>query len=389
MKKYAYPDFLNELDLLSPEERLVQESTRDFVTNEVLPVLQKSHRDEQFPKHLIRRFGEMGFFGANLKGYGLPGLNDVAYGLMLQELEAGDSGIRSCCSVQGSLVMYAIWAFGSEAQKEHWLPRLASGEAIGCFGLTESDAGSDPGAMKTRAEKVAGGYRLNGTKVWITNGSISDVAVVWAKLDGRVHGFLVESGTPGFEATTIQGKFSLRVSITSELHLTECVVPEANMLPLANVGLRAPLSCLSQARFGIVFGVIGSAAACFQVAREYASSRIIFGEPLASYQLAQAKLVWQLQEITKAQLLAIQLGRLKERGQLQPEQISLGKLNNCKMALDVARSARDILGASGIVDEYPIMRHLMNLETVNTYEGTEDVHRLVVGQAITGIPAFR
>jgi glutaryl-CoA dehydrogenase len=307
---------------------------------------------------------------------------------VIQELERGDSGIRSFCSVQGSLVMYPIYAYGSEKQKEKYLPKLASAQLIGCFGLTEPDAGSNPGGMLTKAEKVKGGYKLNGNKMWITNGSIADIAIVWAKLDGKIRGFIVEKGTEGFSTTLTKGKFSLRVSVTSELHFKDCVVPEENILPNVE-GLKGPLGCLSQARYGIAWGVIGAANTCFHTALHYSKERIIFDKPLAGYQLAQAKLAKMVQEITKGQLLAIQMGRIKEKGQLQPHHVSLAKMNNCKMALEVAREARDMLAGNGIIDEYPVIRHMLNLETVNTYEGTEDIHRLVVGQAVTGISAIR
>jgi glutaryl-CoA dehydrogenase len=368
---------------------MVRQSVRDFVSKEVIPVLQECNRSETFPKQLVPRFAQMGLLGTNLHGYGCPGLNNVAYGLSTMELERGDSGIRSFCSVQGSLVMYPIHAYGSDKQKEKYLPQLAKGEMIGCFGLTEPDAGSNPGSMRTKAEKVKGGYKLNGNKMWITNGCISDIAVVWAKLDGEVRGFIIEKGTPGFSTTTMKGKFSLRVSVTSELHMKDCVVPEENMLP--NIaGLKGPLSCLTQARYGIAWGVLGAANACYHQALDYAKERILFdGKPLAAYQLAQAKLAHMATEITKAQLLALQLGRMKDKGTMKPHHVSMAKGNNCKIALDVAREARDMLGANGIIDEYPVIRHMMNLETVKTYEGTEDVHRLIVGQEITGIPAFR
>ena len=389
MANYESLNYMNFDSLLTDEELMIRQSVRDFVEKEVIPKLQMAHRSEDFPKELIPRFAEMGLFGSNLEGYGLPGIGQVAYGLMMQELERGDSGIRSFCSVQGALVMYPIWAFGSEKHKEHFLPKLHSGEMIGCFGLTEPDAGSNPGGMLTRAEKVKGGYKLNGNKMWITNGCLSNVAIVWAKLDGRVKGFIVEKGTPGFSTSTMKGKFSLRVSVTSELHLEDCIVPEENLLPNAD-GLRSPLSCLTQARSGIAFGVLGAANTCFDVAKNYAQERNIFeGKPLSHYQLAQAKLVKMLQEITKGQLLAWQMMKLKEKNEMQPHHVSLAKMNNCRMALDVAREARDMLGANGIIDEYPVMRHMLNLETVNTYEGTEDIHRLIIGQEITGAAAFR
>ncbi|NJL25545.1 MAG: acyl-CoA dehydrogenase, partial [Calothrix sp. SM1_5_4] len=350
-----------------------------------IPVLQEANRAEKFPTQLIPRFGEMGLLGSTIQGYGCAGLGHVAYGLVMQELERGDSGIRSFCSVQGALVMYPIHAFGSEEQKEKYLPRLAKGELIGCFGLTEPDAGSNPGGMLTRAEKLpGGGYKLNGNKMWITNGCIADIAIVWGRLNGEVRGFIVEKGTKGFSTSTMKGKFSLRVSVTSELHLQDCVVPEESLLPKAQ-GLKAPLSCLTQARYGIAWGVLGAANACYDTALNYAKERTIFdGKPLAAYQLAQAKLVKMVQEITKGKLLVIQAGRLKEQGTLMPHHVSLCKMNNCRLALDVAREARDMLGGNGIIDEYPVIRHMINLETVNTYEGTEDIHRLVVGQHVTG-----
>lgn len=388
MASYTHLNYMNEDALFSDEELMIRQTVRDFVEKEINPVLQECHRQEKFPMQLIPRFAEMGLLGSTIQGYGCAGLNHVAYGLLIQELERGDSGIRSFCSVQGSLVMYPIYAFGSDKQKEKYLPKLASAQMIGCFGLTEPDAGSNPGGMLTKAEKVKGGYKLNGNKMWITNGSIADVAVVWAKLDGKVRGFIVEKGTEGFSTSLTKGKFSLRVSVTSELHFKDCVIPEENILPNVE-GLKGPLSCLSQARYGIAWGVVGAANACYHTALHYALERNIFDKPLAGYQLAQAKLVKMVQEITKGQLLAIQMGRVKERGELQPHHISLAKMNNCRMALEAARDARDILGGNGIIDEYPVIRHMLNLETVNTYEGTEDIHRLVVGQAATGLSAIR
>ena len=389
MATYESLNYMEEDNLFTSEELMIRDSVRDFVEAEIIPVLQEANREEKFPMQLIPRFAEMGLLGSTIQGYGCAGLGHVAYGLATMELERGDSGIRSFCSVQSSLVMYPIYAFGSEAQKEKFLPLLASAKKIGCFGLTEPDAGSNPGGMRTKAEKVSGGYKLNGNKMWITNGCISDLAVVWAKLDGEVRGFIVEKGTKGFSTTTMKGKFSLRVSVTSELHFEDCVIPEENILPKA-LGLKAPLSCLSQARYGIAWGVLGAANACFHTALNYAKERTIFdGKPLAHYQLAQAKLVRMAQEITKGKLLCVQAGRLKEENKLQPHHISMIKMNNCKIALETAREARDMLGGNGIIDEYPVIRHMMNLETVNTYEGTEDVHRLVIGQALTGTPAFR
>ncbi len=389
MAAYESLNYMDEDSLFAEDELMVRNTVRSFVTEEVMPVLQDANRKEEFPKHLIPRFAQMGLLGSTIQGYDCPGLGHIAYGLLMQELERADSGIRSFCSVQGALVMYPIFTYGSEAQRKKYLPKLASAELIGCFGLTEPDAGSNPGGMLTRAEKVKGGYKLNGNKMWITNGSVADIAIVWARLDGVIRGFIVEKGTEGFSTSLMKGKFSLRVSVTSELHLQNCFVPEENILPNGE-GLKAPLGCLTQARFGIAWGVVGAANACYHEALHYSKERIIFdGKPLAAYQLAQAKLAKMVQEITKAQLLSIQLGKLKESGRLQPHHVSLAKMNNCRMALDVARDARDMLGANGIIDEYPVIRHLINLETVNTYEGTEDIHRLVVGQQVTGIPAYR
>ncbi len=385
---YESLNYMNFDSLLTDEELMIRQTVRDFVTEKIEPVLMESNRSETFPKQLIPEFGKMGLLGSTIKGYDCPGIGHVAYGVLMQELERGDSGIRSFCSVQGALVMYPIYTYGSEKQKEKYLPKLAKAEMIGCFGLTEPDAGSNPGGMTTRAEKVAGGYKLNGNKMWITNGCVSDVAVVWAKLDGRIRGFIVDKGTPGFTTSTMKGKFSLRVSVTSELHFQNCVVPEENMLPNAE-GLKAPLGCLTQARYGIAWGVLGAADQCYHTALNYAKQRVIFDKPLAGYQLAQAKLAKMVQEITKGQLLVLQAGRMKEKGELMPHHVSLCKMNNCKIALETARDARDMLGGNGIIDEYPVIRHMMNLETVNTYEGTEDIHRLVVGEAVTGIPAYR
>jgi glutaryl-CoA dehydrogenase len=389
MQPYESLNYMEEDGLFTSEELMIRDSVREFVSEEIIPTLQEANREEKFPMHLIPRFAEMGLLGSTIQGYGAAGLGHVAYGLVMAELERGDSGIRSFCSVQGALVMYPIFAYGSEEQKNKYLPKLAAGEMIGCFGLTEPDAGSNPGSMRTKAEKVAGGYKLNGNKMWITNGCISDIAVVWAKLDGVVRGFIVEKGTPGFTTSTMKGKFSLRVSVTSELHLQNCVVPAENMLPKAE-GLKGPLGCLTQARYGIGWGVLGAANACYHTALSYAKERTIFeGKPLSHYQLAQAKLVKMVQEITKGKLLALQAGRMKEAGKLMPYHVSMLKMNNCKIALETAREARDMLGGNGIIDEYPVIRHMMNLETVNTYEGTEDIHRLVIGQQITGTPAFR
>jgi len=381
-------DYYGLDELLGEEERMTRASVRSFVEREVLPVIERCHSEEQFPRPLIARMGELGFFGANLKGYGCAGLSNGAYGLIMQELEAGDSGLRSMASVQGSLAMFAIWRWGSEEQKQRWLPAMASGRAIGCFGLTEPDHGSDPGGMETRARRDGSGYVLSGVKRWITNGSIADVSVVWAKDGETIRGFLVERGTPGFSAHDIKGKFSLRASITSELVLEDVRVPTAALLPGAE-GLGGPFSCLNQARYGIVWGALGAARTCYLTALRYAQERRQFDRPIAGYQLVQQKLVHMLSEITKGQFLAWRLGRLKDAGTMRPEQVSLAKRNNVSVALDIARLARDILGANGIVNEYPVIRHMMNLETVNTYEGTYDMHTLIVGRDITGLDAIR
>jgi glutaryl-CoA dehydrogenase len=388
MEKFRGVDYYHVDELLSEEERMVRDTIRDWVEAEFVPIVAEHHRGGTFPVALIPRLGEMGVFGATLKGYGCAGLNNVAYGLIMQELERGDSGLRSAASVQSGLVMYPIYTFGSEAQKERWLPAMAKGEKIGCFGLTEPDHGSDPGAMKTRASRQGGGYVLNGTKLWITNGSIADVAVVWAREDdGEIAGFLVERGTPGFSTLDIHGKFSMRASITSELSFQDCRIPAENRLPGVR-GLRGPLSCLNQARYGIAWGALGAAMAVYDWALQYGQQRIQFGKPIASFQLVQRKLVWMVTEITKGQLLCLQLGRLKDEGKARPQQVSLAKMNNVQMALDAARLARDILGAAGIVDEHPVIRHMLNLETVNTYEGTHDIHTLIIGRDITGLDAF-
>ena len=383
-------DFLNLQGLFKTEDLIVRDTVSDFVKREVMPLLQKAHREESFPKELIPRFAEMNLLGSNIKGYGCPGLNSVAYGLIMQELERADSGIRSFCSVQGALVMWAIFSHGSEDQKKQFLPELAKGKKIGCFGLTEPDAGSDPANLKCSAKKTKGGWILNGNKMWITNGSISDLAVVWAKNleTNDIQGFLVEKNFKGFSTSLMKGKFSLRISVTSELHLQDCFVPDSHVLPEAT-GLKPALECLNQARYGIAWGVVGSALQCYQTALEYTGVRTSFNKPLSSYQLVQAKLVKMVQEINLAQLLNIHIAHLKEKEELKPEQISLAKMNNCKMALQTARQARDMLGANGIIDEYPVIRHLLNLETVNTYEGTEDIHRLAIGRSLTGFQAFK
>jgi glutaryl-CoA dehydrogenase len=389
MEKFHGVDYYGIDSLLSEEERMVRDAIRDWVEAEFLPIVTEHHRAGTFPVHVMPKLGELGVFGATLKGYGCAGLNNVAYGLIMQELERGDSGLRSAASVQSALVMHPIHAFGSEAQKERWLPALAHGERVGCFGLTEPDHGSDPGGMKTRATRRGDRWVLNGTKLWITNGSVADVAVVWAKDadDQEIYGYLVERGTPGFSTLDIHGKFSMRASITSELSFQDCPIPLENRLPGVK-GLRGPLSCLSQARYGIAWGAIGAAMACYDWALQYAQERVQFGRPIASFQLVQEKLVWMVTEITKAQLLALQLGRLKDAGQVRPQQVSMAKMNNVQIALDTARLARDIMGAAGIVDEHPVIRHMLNLETVNTYEGTHDIHTLIIGRDITGLDAF-
>jgi len=388
MEKFRGVDYYGIDDLLTEEQRMMRDAVRDWVEAKFLPVVSQHHRDGTFPMELAKDLGEMGVFGATLTGYGCAGLDNVAYGLIMQELERGDSGLRSFASVQSGLVMYPIHSYGSDAQKDRWLPRLQSGEALGCFGLTEPDHGSDPGSMKTRAVKKGNEYVLNGTKLWITNGSVADVAVVWAKGDdGEIGGYLVEKGTPGYSTLDIHGKFSMRASITSELAFADCRIPLENKLPGVK-GLKGPLSCLSQARYGIAWGAIGAAMGCYDWALQYSQQRIQFNKPIGSFQLVQQKLVWMITEITKAQLLCWRLGQLKDEGRARPQQISMAKMNNVQMALDGARLARDILGAAGIVDEHPIIRHMMNLETVNTYEGTHDIHTLIVGRDITGLDAF-
>ncbi len=385
-------DYYNLEALLSQEERLVRDMARRFIEDEFMPCIQSCFREGRFPVELIPRLGELGFLGLTLPTeYGCAGLNNIAYGLVSQELERGDSGLRSFASVQSSLVMYPIFQFGSDQQKTSWLPRLATAEAIGCFGLTEPDFGSNPGGMLTRARRGRGGYVLNGTKRWITNGSISDLAVVWAKLeeDGTdaIRGFLVEKERPGFTRRDIAGKFSFRASVTSELIFEDCRIPEANLLPKSR-GLKSPLMCLTQARYGIAWGALGAAMACYESALDYARNRTVFSRPIGGYQLVQAKLVNMITEITKGQLLAHRLGTLKDAGAMRPQQVSMAKMNNVATALQIARLARDILGAVGITDDYPVIRHLLNLETVNTYEGTEDIHRLTIGRDVTGLSAF-
>ena len=373
---------------LTDEERLIRDTVRTFARDRVLPHVEDWFEEGTLPRDVMPELGKLGVLGMHLAGYGCAGAGAIAYGVACRELEACDSGLRSAASVQGSLSMFPIWRYGSEEQKTEWLPRMAAGEAVGCFGLTEPDHGSDPGAMKTRARRQGDGYVLNGTKLWITNGSIADVAVVWAKEDdGEIYGYLVERGMPGFSTLDIHGKFSMRASITSELSFQDCRISLENRFPKVK-GLRGPLGCLNQARYGIAWGAVGAAMACYDWALQYAQQRIQFGKPIASFQLVQQKLVWMITEITKAQLLCLQLGRLKDAGQLRPQQVSMAKMNNVQMALDGARLGRDILGAAGIVDEHPIIRHMMNLETVNTYEGTHDIHTLIIGRDITGLDAF-
>jgi glutaryl-CoA dehydrogenase len=389
MPSFSGVDFLDFDSLLNDEEKLARKSVRQFVDDEVLPVIVQHDREGTFPMNLVPEMAQLGLFGANLKGYGCAEMSNVEYGLVTQELERGDSGLRSFASVQSALVMYPIYAFGSDAQKDKWLPALQQGKAIGCFGLTEPQFGSNPGGMLTRAVKAGDGYVLNGEKMWITNGSIADVAVIWAKCeDEKVRGFLVEKATPGFKAWAIHGKQSLRASVTSGLAMTDCKIPAANLLPGVQ-GLRGPLSCLDQARYGIGWGAIGAAMACYDTALRYAKQRKQFNDrPIASHQLVQEKLVWMITEITKSQFLALQVGRLKDQGRVDPSHISMLKMNNVWMARETARLAREILGANGIVDDYVIMRHMNNLESVYTYEGTHDIHKLVIGERITGISAF-
>ncbi|MEO7020916.1 MAG: acyl-CoA dehydrogenase family protein [Ktedonobacteraceae bacterium] len=380
-------DLYNIDHLLSEEERMVRDTIRKFVQDRVLPIIGGHFEAGTFPRELIPEVARLGLFGMHLDGYGCAGLSAVCYGLACQELEAGDSGLRSFVSVQGSLAMFPIWKFGSDEQKQRWLPKMASGEVIGCFGLTEPDSGSDPSSMQTNARRDGDSYILNGTKMWITNGGIADVAVIWAKTEDGLRGFLVERGTPGFTTSDIHQKLSLRASVTSELHFADCRIPAANILPNVS-GLRGPLSCLDEARFGIAWGANGAARACYETALDYAKTRVQFGKPIASFQLVQQKLAIMATEIIKGQLLALQLGRLKDEGLLHPVQISIAKRNNVREAIQIAREARTILGANGITLEYPISRHSNNLESVFTYEGTDDIHTLIIGQAVTGIGAF-
>jgi glutaryl-CoA dehydrogenase len=389
--KFRGVDFVEFDALLSEDERLVRDNTRKWVEENIVPIIEQCNRDGRFPKELIPAMGELGFFGANLKGYGCAGMSNVEYGLVTQELERGDSGIRSFVSVQSALVMYPIYTFGSDEQKNEWLPKLAKGEAIGCFGLTEPDFGSNPGGMRTRAKKDGTDYILNGEKMWITSGSIADVAIIWAKVeneDNKIRGFVVPTKTKGFKADDVHGKWSLRASVTSGLSLQDVRVPASAILP-GSGGLKSPLMCLNQARYGIGWGGIGAAMSCYDTALQYSKVRKQFrDQPIASHQLVQEKLVWMVTEITKAQLLALQVGRLKDAGTVKHQHISMIKKNNVWMALECARMARDILGGNGIADDYPIMRHMMNLESVKTYEGTHDIHTLIIGESITGESAF-
>jgi len=388
MSQFKGADYYQLDDLLSEEERLVRDTVRDWVDDKYLPIVDKHFRDGTFPAEVIPELGEMGLLGPTIEGYDCAGMNAVSYGLICQELERGDSGLRSFASVQSSLVMYPIYAYGSEEQKSHWLPQLSSGKKIGCFGLTEPDYGSNPGGMITRARKTENGYVLNGSKMWITNGSVADIAVIWAKDDeGEIRGFLVETDRPGFKAIDIEGKFSLRASVTSELVMENCEIPAENILPKAK-GLKGPLGCLSQARFGIAWGALGAAMACYDTALNYSKTRIQFDKPIGGFQLVQHKLVHMITEITKGQLLALRLGQLKDNGTMKHPQISMAKMNNVRIALEISRNAREILGANGIADEYPIMRHMTNLESVYTYEGTHDIHLLTVGRDVTGLNAF-
>ncbi len=384
-------DYMAFQSLLTDEERMVQAQARQFVNAEVQPIIEEHAQQQKFPRHLIHTMGELGFYGPTLPArYGCAGLSSAAYGLLMYELERGDSGLRSFASVQGSLVMYPIFAYGSEAQKEHWLPRMARGEVVGCFGLTEPDFGSNPGAMRTRAVREAGGkWRINGAKMWITNGTLADVAVVWARTEEGIRGFLVEKGTPGFSAPEMKGKWSLRASVTSELVLDDVVVDEERSLLPGVKGLKGPLGCLNQARFGIAWGALGAAETCYQCALEYARSRVQFDRPIAGFQLTQEKLAWMVTELTKGQLLILHLSRLKDQGKATPAQVSMAKMNNVGVAREICARARTILGANGILGEYPIMRHMANLESVYTYEGTNEMHTLVIGETVTGMPAFR
>jgi glutaryl-CoA dehydrogenase len=389
MARFPGVDYLLIDSQFSEQELMVRQTARQFVDERVLPVIRDSFRDARFPTELIPEMGKLGFFGANLEGYGCAGMSNVEYGLVMQELERGDSGLRSFASVQGALVMYPILTYGSEDQKQRWLPKLQSGEALGCFGLTEPGFGSNPAGMLTRAVKQGSCWVLNGEKTWITNGSVADIAIIWARAEDGIRGFLVEKGTPGFTSSELHGKLSMRASVTASLALSDVRVPESAMLPGAK-GLKGPLGCLSQARYGIGWGVIGAAMDCYETARSYSVLRKQFDDkPIASHQLVQEKLADMITEITKAQLLALHAGRLKDDGKIEPWHISMLKRNNVRMALECARLSRDLLGANGIMDEYPIMRHLCNLETVKTYEGTDHIHTLVIGERVKGVAAYK
>lgn len=389
--KFKGVDFIGFDSLLNGDERMARDAARGFIEDNLIPIIEDCNREGRFPRELVPAMGEMGFFGANLHGYGCAGMSNVAYGLVMQEFERGDSGVRSFVSVQSALVMYPIFTFGSDEQKDYWLPKLATGEKLGCFGLTEPAFGSNPGGMLTRAVKNGDEYILNGEKMWITSGSIADVAVIWAKVeneDNKVRGFLVETDRPGFSAHDVHGKWSLRASVTSGLAMQDVRIPAKNLLP-GSGGLKSPLMCLNQARYGISWGAIGAAMSCYDTALQYSLLRTQFrNEPIASHQLVQEKLSWMISEITKAQLLSLQVGRMKDAGTVSHEHISMAKRNNVWMAIECARMARDILGANGITEDYPIMRHMMNLESVKTYEGTHDIHALIIGQSVTGISAF-
>ncbi len=389
--KFRGVDFLEFDSLLSDDERLVRDTARKFIEDNLIPIIEECNRAGRFPRELVKPMAELGFFGASLKGYGCAGMSNVEYGLVMQEMERGDSGVRSFVSVQSALVMYPIYAFGSEEQKKAWLPALQSGEKLGCFGLTEPDFGSNPGGMRTRARRVGKESVLNGEKMWITSGSIADVAVIWAKVEDEnntIRGFLVETDRPGFRAEDIHGKWSLRASVTSSLSMQDVHVPECNLMPKTD-GLKSPLMCLNQARYGIAWGAVGAAMACYDCALQYSLFRKQFREqPIASHQLVQEKLAWMISEITKGQLLVLQVGRLKDKEKAGFQHISMAKRNNVWMALECARLSRDILGANGVADEYPIFRHMANLESVKTYEGTHDIHTLIIGQSVTGIEAF-
>jgi glutaryl-CoA dehydrogenase len=389
--KFRGVDFIEFDGLLSDEERLVRDTTRKFIEDNLIPIIEECNRAGRFPRELVKPMADLGFFGASLKDYGCAGMSNVEYGLVTQELERGDSGVRSFVSVQSALVMYPIHAFGSEEHKQTWLPAMQKGEKLGCFGLTEPDFGSNPGGMRTRARKAGNEYVLNGEKMWITSGSIADVAVIWAKVeneDNRIRGFLVETDRPGFRAADIHGKWSLRASVTSSLSLQDVHVPESALMP-GSSGLKSPLMCLNQARYGIAWGAVGAAMACYDCALQYSLFRKQFrDQPIASHQLVQEKLAWMISEITKAQLLILQVGRLKDNDRAGFQHISMAKRNNVWMALECARLSRDILGANGVADEYPIFRHMANLESVKTYEGTHDIHTLIIGNSVTGIDAF-